>query len=323
MSPFRRQGPRHVDGSSLRVWPGQPYPLGATWNGLGVNFALYSEHATKVELCLFDSVDAKHESARVTLPEQTNMVWHGYLPDIRPGQLYGYRVYGPYDPAAGHRFNPNKVVVDPYAKAIGRAVRWDDSMFGYTIGHPDEDLSFDSRDNAAYAPLCVVVDDAFTWGGDQPPRTPWHKTVIYEMHVRGYSILQKALPESIRGTYEALTTEEGLEHLLKLGVTAVELMPVHHHSYDRHLVERGLSNYWGYNTLAFFAPNLRYAKSAAPGESVREFKRMVRGLHAAGLEVILDVVYNHTAEGSHLGPTLSLRGIDNRTYYRLVENSPR
>jgi len=322
MSPFRRQGTQRFE-ESVRLWPGQPYPLGATWNGLGVNFAIYSEHATRVELCLFDSVEATRESARVALSEQTNMVWHGYLPDIRPGQLYGYRVHGPYDPAAGHRFNPHKVIVDPYAKAIGRAVQWDDSMFGYTIGHPDEDLSFDARDNAAFAPLAAVVDDAFTWGGDRPLRTPWHQTVIYEMHVRGYSKLQSALPEHIRGTYEALTTEEGIEHLLKLGVTAVELMPVHHHAYDRHLVERGLSNYWGYNTLAFFAPNLRYTKGSAPGDPVREFKRMVRGLHAAGLEVILDVVYNHTAEGSHLGPTLSLRGVDNRTYYRLVEDSKR
>src|SRR5215204_4030470 len=243
--------------SPIRVWPGEPYPLGATWNGLGVNFSIFSEHATRVDLCLFDSPDATVESERIPLPEQTNMAWHGYVPDVRPGQLYGYRLHGPWDPAHGHRFNPNKVVLDPYAKAIARPV---------------------------------------TWGDDRPPRTPWHKTVIYEMHVRGFSKLQTRLPERIRGTYEALTTDAAISHLLKLGVTAVELMPVHHHSYDRHLVERGLTNYWGYNTLSFFAPNLRYAAAISPTDTVREFKRMVRALHAAGLEVILDVVYNHTAE---------------------------
>ena len=314
--------PRYSNGS-IRIWPGQPYPLGATWNGLGVNFAIFSEHATKVELCLFDSVDAKQETERLPLPEQTNMVWHGYLPDVRPGQLYGYRVHGPYDPAAGHRFNPHKVVLDPYAKAMGRAVRWDDSMFGYTVGHPDADLSFDPRDNAAFAPLAAVADNSFTWGDDRPLRTPWHQTIIYELHVRGFSKLQDRLPERIRGTYEALTTDVAINHFLRLGVTAVELMPVHHHSFDRHLVERGLTNYWGYNTLSFFAPNIRYAAAATPEGSVREFKRMVRALHSAGLEVILDVVYNHTAEGSHLGPTLSLRGVDNQAYYRLTPDNAR
>ena len=302
----------------MRVWPGQPYPLGATWTGLGVNFAIFSAHATSVELCLFDSPDATAPSASVTLPEHTDMVWHGYLPDVRPGQLYGYRVYGPYDPGAGFRFNASKVVLDPYAKSIGRLVRWDDSMFGYTIGDPRGDLSFDARDNAAYATLAAVIDPAFTWGDDRPPRTPWHKTVIYEMHVKGFSKLHPNVPESLRGTYEALTTEAAIEHLQQLGVTAVELMPVHHHAYDRHLVERGLSNYWGYNTQAFFAPDIRYSASGLPDDSVREFKRMVKALHSAGLEVILDVVYNHTAEGNHLGPTLSLRGIDNLSYYRLV-----
>ncbi len=309
--------------SPIRIWPGQPNPLGATWNGLGVNFAIHSEGATGVELCLFDSATAEKEAECIRLPEQTNMVWHGYLPDVRPGQLYGYRIHGPYEPRAGMRFNPNKVVLDPYAKAIGRPVRWDDSMFGYRVGDPEADLSFDERDNAASAPLAAVVDPAFTWGDDRPPRTPWHDTVIYELHVRGFSVLQGRLPKAIRGTYEALTTDTALSHLQRLGVTAVELMPVHHHSYDRHLVERGLANYWGYNTLSFFAPNVRYASSGNPSDSVREFKRMVRALHSAGLEVILDVVYNHTAEGNHLGPTLSLRGIDNRTYYRTVEGDPR
>jgi glycogen operon protein len=288
-----------------------------------VNFAIYSEHATGVELCLFDSPDAKAEAERIPLTEQTNSVWHGYLPDARPGQLYGYRVDGPWDPGRGHRFNPQKLVLDPYAKAIGRTVHWDDSMFGYRIGAPDADLEMDDRDNAAFAPLAAVVDPSFTWSDDRPPRTPWHETVIYEMHVRGFSILQQRLPERVRGMYEALTTDTALAHLLKLGVTAVELMPVHHFSFDRHLVERGLTNYWGYNTLSFFAPNSRYAASRSPVDHVREFKTMVRALHAAGLEVILDVVYNHTAEGNHLGPTLSLRGLDNRSYYRLMADDPR
>jgi glycogen operon protein len=308
----------------MRVWPGQPYPLGATWTGLGVNFAIYSAHATGVDLCLFDSTEAKAPSACVPLPEHTDMVWHGYLPDIRPGQLYAYRVHGPYEPSRGHRFNPHKLVLDPYAKSIGRIVRWDDAMFGYTIGDPAGDLSFDTRDNAAVAPLAAVIDPAFTWGDDRPPRTPWHKTVIYEMHVRGFTMLHPDIPEALRGTYEALTTEPALQHLVDLGVTAVELMPVHHHAYDRHLVERGLSNYWGYNTLAFFAPDARYsAGGGRPAESVREFKRMVKALHSAGLEVILDVVYNHTAEGNHMGPALSLRGVDNLTYYRLVPDDQR
>jgi isoamylase len=307
----------------MRLWPGQPYPLGATWTGLGVNFAIFSAHATRVELCLFDSPDADAPSTCVTLPEHTDMVWHGYLPDVRPGQLYGYRVHGPYDPRAGHRFNPNKVVLDPYAKAIGRAVRWDDSVFGYMISDPRADLSFDTRDNAAYATLAAVIDPAFTWGDDRPPRTPWHKTVIYEMHVKGFTNLHPNVPEPLRGTYEALTSEAAIEHLQQLGVTAVELMPVHHHAYDRHLVERGLSNYWGYNTQVFFAPDIRYSASGLPGDSVREFKRMVKALHSAGLEVILDVVYNHTAEGNQLGPTLSLRGIDNLAYYRLVPDDKR
>ena len=307
----------------MRVWPGQPYPLGATWTGLGVNFAIFSAHATSVELCLFDSPNASAPSVSVTLPEHTDMVWHGYFPDVRPGQLYGYRIHGPYDPNVGFRFNPNKIVLDPYAKSIGRSVRWDDSVFGYTIGDPGGDLSFDTRDNAPFATLAAVIDPAFTWGDDRPPRTPWHKTVIYEMHVKGFSKLHPNVPTSLRGTYEALTTEAAIDHLQQLGVTAVELMPVHHHAYDRHLAERGLSNYWGYNTQAFFAPDIRYSASGLPDDSVREFKRMVKALHSAGLEVILDVVYNHTAEGNHLGPTLSLRGIDNLSYYRLVPDDRR
>jgi glycogen operon protein len=283
-----------------------------------VNFALFSAHATRVDLCFFDSPDATRESRTITLPEQTAQVWHGYLPDVRPGQLYGYRVFGPYAPQDGHRFNPHKIVLDPYAKAIGRMVRWGDfEMFGYDARAGGDDLTIDQRDNAAFAPLAAVIDPAFTWGVDQPLRVPWHRTVIYELHVKGFSVKHPGIPESIRGTYEALTTDAAIEHLLRLGVTAVELMPIHHHTDDRHLVERGLSNYWGYNTLSFMAPDMRYSAHKRPGASVLEFKRMVRALHAAGLEVILDVVYNHTAEGNHLGPTLSLRGIDNATYYRL------
>jgi len=307
----------------MRVWPGQPYPLGATWTGVGVNFAIFSAHATKIELCLFDSVESTSESARIALPEQTDMVWHAFFPDIRPNQLYGYRVHGPYEPAHGHRFNPNKVVMDPYAKSVARMIRWADEMFGYRVGDQDTDSSYDDRDSAPYAPLAAVVDPAFTWGDDRLPRTPWHRTVIYEMHVRGFSMRHPNIPEPIRGTYEALTTEAALNHLKHLGVTAVELMPVHHNARDRHLEEKGLTNYWGYNSYGYFAPERRFAASRTPAGSVREFKRMVRALHAAGLEVILDVVYNHTAEGNHLGPTLSLKGIDNASYYRLGHDDPR
>jgi isoamylase len=287
---------------------------------VGVNFALYSEHAEKVELCLFDSVDATQESARIELTEQSDMVWHGFLPDARPNQLYGYRVHGPYDPGAGHRFNASKVVMDPYAKSIARTIRWADEMFGYRVGDPEADLARDDRDNAAFAPLAAVVDPAFTWGDDRHPRTPWHNTVIYELHVRGFSKLHPDVPERARGTYEGLTTEHALNHLKNLGVTAIELMPVHHHARDRHLEERGITNYWGYNSFGYFAPERRFAASQSPAGAVREFKRMVRALHAAGLEVILDVVYNHTAEGNHLGPTLSLKGIDNASYYRLTDD---
>jgi isoamylase len=307
----------------VRVWPGDPYPLGATWTGVGVNFALFSAHATKVELCLFDSPDANKEYARIDLPEYTDMIWHGFLPDARPNQLYGYRVHGPFDPAAGHRFNPHKIVMDPYAKSVARTIRSADEMFGYIVGHDDADLTVDERDNAAFAPLAAVVDPAFTWGDDRPPRTPWHNTVIYETHVRGFSKLHPKVPEHLRGTYEALTSEWAIQHLKRLGVTAVELMPVHHHARDRHLEEKGLTNYWGYNSFGYFAPERRLAASRSPAGAVREFKRMVRALHAAGLEVILDVVYNHTAEGNQLGPTLSLKGIDNYSYYRLVTDNPR
>jgi len=307
----------------MRVWPGNPYPLGATWDGIGVNFAIFSEHASRVELCLFDSSDASRESVRVPLTEQTDRVWHAYLPDIRPGQLYGYRVHGAYEPNAGHRFNPSKIVLDPYAKAIGRTIRWNDRMFGYRMDEPQQDLARDDRDNAAFAPLAAVIDTSFTWGDDRRPRTPWHETVIYEMHVKGFSKLHPHVPESLRGTYLGLTSDVAIKHLTDLGVTAVELMPVHHYAFERHLVERALANYWGYNTLSYFAPEVRYSTNPSSLEVVREFKMMVRALHAAGLEVILDVVYNHTAEGNHLGPTLSLRGVDNATYYRLQPHDRR
>jgi glycogen operon protein len=309
--------------SGVKIRPGHPYPLGATWDGRGVNFALFSEHATGVELCLFDSPGAERESRRIRLAEQTDMVWHAHVEGIRPGQLYGYRVEGPYEPEAGHRFNPAKLLMDPYAKSVARAVRWDDTMFGYAIGHADEDLARDDRDSAAFAPLAAVIDPAFSWGDDRHPRTPWPRTVIYEAHVKGFTARHPQVPPELRGSYAALATPPVIAHLHQLGVTAIELMPVHHHSYDRHLVERGLTNYWGYNTLCFFAPDLRYSAGKNALASVDEFKSMVRALHAAGIEVILDVVYNHTAEGSHLGPTLSMRGIDNAAYYRVSQENPR
>ncbi|HEX2228791.1 MAG TPA: glycogen debranching protein GlgX, partial [Candidatus Binatia bacterium] len=307
----------------MKVWPGKSYPLGATWDAKGVNFALFSEHATKVELCLFDSADAPRESERITLIERTDQVWHAYLPEVLPGQLYGYRVHGPYEPSTGHRFNHHKVLLDPYAKGIGRDVRWADEVFAYRMGDPDGDLSFDERDNAAYAPLGVVSDTAFTWGNDQPPRTPWHKTIIYELHVKGFTQLHPEVPERIRGTYAALGTDVVINHLRDLGVTAIELMPVHHFLKDRILLDRGLTNYWGYNTLGYFAPETRYCAPHIPQDAVQQFKMMVAALHAAGIEVILDVVYNHTAEGNQMGPTLSMRGIDNAVYYKLSPEDPR
>ena len=305
----------------MRVWPGTPYPLGATWDGVGVNFAIFSEHATRVELCLFDSVEAEVETVTIALAEHTDMVWHGYLPDVRPGQLYGYRVHGPFAPLAGHRFNPNKLVMDPYAKVIGRTARWDEALFGFKFGA--EDTTFDERDSAPFAPLAAVIDSSFTWGDDRPLRTPWHETLIYELHVKGFTKLNPHVPEALRGTYLGLASEPAIRHLTALGVTAVELMPVHQHLDEWHLVKRGLSNYWGYNTLSYLAPDVRYASSPSPQDAVRVFKMMVRALHAAHLDVILDVVYNHTAEGNHTGPTLSLRGIDNTSYYRLLPNQPR
>jgi isoamylase len=300
------------------VWPGRPYPLGATWDGEGVNFALYSEHGEKVDLCLYDA-SGRRETFRITLPEQTDMVWHGYLPEVRPGQLYGYRVYGPYAPQQGHRFNHHKLLLDPYGKQVVGTINWADSHYGYRVGHKLEDLSFDRRDDAGGMPKNRVIDSAFTWGSDAPPRTSWHETIIYELHVKGFTKCHPDVPEHLRGTYAGLATAPVIDYLLRLGVTALELMPVHCFVDDRQLVERGLRNYWGYNSIGFFAPEPRYLAT----NSVNEFKTMVKTLHSAGLEVILDVVYNHTAEGNHLGPTLSLKGIDNSAYYRLLPDNPR
>jgi isoamylase len=303
---------------ALALWPGRPYPRGATWDGLGVNFALFSEHAEKVELCLFDRT-GRHEVQRLAFKEQTDQVWHGYLPQARPGQLYGYRVYGPYRPKEGHRFNGHKLLLDPYARSIIGSPKWHDALFGYRIGHGDADLSFDRRDSAPHMPRCKVIETAFSWGDDRSPDVPWHDTVIYELHVRGFTQQHPGVPPELRGTYAGLACAPVIEHFKRLGVTTIELMPVHAFIDDRHLVERGLRNYWGYNTIGFFAPEHRYSASG----KVNEFKTMVRSLHAAGLEVLLDVVYNHTAEGSELGPTLAFRGIDNAAYYRLAPDSPR
>ena len=304
----------------MKVWPGKPYPLGATWDGAGVNFSLFSENAVKVELCLFDGAD---NEVRIAMSEQTHQVWHVYLPEARPGQLYGYRVDGPYEPQNGHRFNPAKLLLDPYAKAVAGEFQWSDAFFGYTIGHPDEDLSRNDQDSAAGAAKAVVIDPAFSWGNDAPPNTPLHKTIIYELHVKGFTIRHPSVPPELRGTYAALTCPPVIDYLKALGITAVELMPVHQFLIDKHLEDRGLSNYWGYNSIGFFAPEARYACCGTSGEQVAEFKSMVRALHREGIEVILDVVYNHTGEGNHLGPTLSFRGLDNASYYRLVEDDRR
>jgi len=301
-----------------RIREGLPYPLGATWDGLGVNFALFSANATRVELCLFDE-SGEQEIERIPLPEYTDEVWHGYLPDARPGQLYGYRVHGPYDPQAGHRFNPNKLLIDPYAKQLVGELVWDDALYGYTIGHEDNDLSFDERDSAPFMPRCRVIDPAFTWGRSTEILVPWSETVIYETHVRGYTMRHPAVPEELRGTFSGLAVPEIIDYLKDLGISSLELMPIHAFVDDRHLQEKGLHNYWGYNTLAFFVPHPRYMAT----NDISEFKQMVARYHAAGIEVLLDVVYNHTAEGNELGPTLSCKGIDNASYYRLMPDDAR
>ena len=307
----------------FKVWLGKPYPLGATWLGNGVNFALYSENATGVDLCLFDSPDAQTEQVRIHISEQSDQVWHVFLPDVRPGQLYGYRVYGPYEPEEGHRFNASKLLIDPYAKAIAGKIDWSDEMFGYPIGGEEEDLVRDTRDDAWGVPKSVVVDTSFDWGADKAPLTPLDESIIYEVHVRGFSKLCPHIPEEIRGTYAAVGSTFAIDYFKKLGVTAVELLPVHQYVNDKMLVDKKLENYWGYNTIGYFAPESGYSGDGVAGGQVREFKEMVRNLHAAGIEVILDVVYNHTAEGNHLGPTLCFRGIDNAAYYRLVAETPR
>ncbi|TVR67270.1 MAG: glycogen debranching enzyme GlgX [Spirochaetaceae bacterium] len=297
-----------------RLWPGRPYPLGATWDGSGTNFALFSAHAERVDLCLFDE-SGKREVARIPLPEYTHEIWHGYLPDIRPGQLYGFRVYGPYDPAAGHRFNHHKLLIDPYARSLRGPLLWDDALFGYTVGAPEEDLSFDTRDSAPFVPKGMVEDTAFTWGKNPKPMTPWDRTIVYEMHPRGFTMKHPVVPPETRGTFSGLAHPEVVDYIADLGVTAVELLPVHAFVRDQHLVNEGRTNYWGYNSIAYFAPDPQYCA----GGSIRDFKSYVQVMHDAGIEVFLDVVYNHTAEGNHLGPTLSLRGIDNRSYYYLVD----
>jgi glycogen operon protein len=307
----------------MRQRPGRPYPLGATWDGEGVNFALFSENATGVDLCLFDVEHQEQESHRLPLDECTDQVWHVYLPEVRPGQLYGYRVHGPYAPSAGHRFNPSKLLIDPYAKAFTGIVKWSDAMFGYRVGQAKEDLLMDERNNAANVPKCVVVDQSFSWGHDRLLQIPWAQTVIYEVHVKGFTMNHLDVPEHLRGTYEGLASPAIIAYLQSLGVTAVELLPVHQFINDQFLIDKGLTNYWGYNSIGYFAPDIRYSAFPREGRKVYEFKTMVKTLHSAGIEVILDVVYNHTGEGNHLGPTLSFRGIDNEAYYRLTPDNPR
>ncbi len=302
----------------IEILPGHHHTLGASWDGGGVNFALFSADAERVELCLFDD-SGRHERARLTLPECTDQVWHGYVPDCRPGDRYGYRVHGPYDPHQGLRFNPNKLLVDPYAKQIDGELKWSDAHLAYRSGSGKQDLSFDRRDNARSMPKCVVADPAFTWGDDRSPKIHLSDSIMYEAHVRGFSIRHEAVAEESRGTYAGLADPASIEHLKALGITTVELLPIHHFVDDRFLVDKGLRNYWGYSTLNFFAPEQRYFSTGG----LSEVKTMVRKLHDAGLEVILDVVYNHTCEGDHRGPSLSFRGIDNRSYYRLLDDNPR
>jgi glycogen operon protein len=298
--------------------PGRPDPLGATWDGLGVNFAVFSANADRMDLCVFDS-SGRREIARLRMPECTDEVWHGYLPGAKPGMAYGFRAHGSYSPRNGHRFNAHKLLLDPYAKKLVGDLKWSDALFGYHVGSPRGDLSFDRRDSAAAMPKAVVTESAFNWGDDHAPNVPWSKTVIYELHVRGFSMLRNDLPSHERGTFAALADWQTIERLVKLGITAVELMPIHAFLNDHFLIKRGLTNYWGYNTLAFFAPEKAYLSDG----SLTEIQTAVRRLHAAGIEVILDVVYNHTCEGNELGPTLSLRGLDHASYYRLVPGDER
>ncbi len=305
-----------------RIYQGHTYPLGATYDGKGTNFALFSQQGVRAELCLFDAGSPAREIARVWLHEQTDQIFHAYLPDVKPGQRYGFRVHGPWDPANGLRFNPAKLLLDPYAKAITGGPKWGEEMFGYKIGG-NEDFDRDERDNADFMPKCVVVDDSFDWGNDRLLRRPFVETVIYEVHVKGFSKLWDKIPEPLRGTYAGLACPEAIAYFQRLGVNTIEVLPVHHFIDDSFLEGRGLTNYWGYSSIGYFAPDARYSSSGVNGEQVTEFKQMVKSLHAAGLEVIMDVVYNHTAEGNHLGPTMCFKGIDNSAYYRTVADSPR
>jgi isoamylase len=304
--------------ADMEIWPGDPYPLGASFDGTGTNFALFSEVAERVELCLFDEAGTE---SRVELPEQTALCWHAYVPNVRPGQRYGFRVHGPYDPSRGLRCNPAKLLLDPYAKAIEGNVRWNRAIFPYPLGDPDLDNVADHTDSGPFMPKSIVIDPWFIWEDDRRLRIPWHETVIYEIHVKGFTGRHPTIPADLRGTYAGLATPEAIDHFKTLGITAIELLPCHQFVHDHVLVERGLRNYWGYNSIGYLAPHNEYSSSGQRGEQVQEFKRMVKTLHAAGIEVILDVVYNHTAEGNHLGPMLSFRGIDNAAYYRLTEDA--
>ncbi|HSC90093.1 MAG TPA: glycogen debranching protein GlgX [Gaiellaceae bacterium] len=306
----------------MEVRPGKPFPLGPAWDGEGTNFSLFSEHAERVELCLFDDDDGE---TRIPVTERTAFHWHCYLLGVGPGQRYGYRVHGPYDPGAGHRFNPAKLLIDPYAKAIEGPIRWarGNTLPYVPAGGADADLQLDDEDDADAIPKSVVVDEHFDWQDDRPPETPWHETVIYEVHVKGYTKRMPAVRDDLRGTYAGLASEAAIGYLRDLGVTAVELLPIHHIADEHFLVDRGLTNYWGYSSIGYLAPHALYAATGTRGEQVREFKGLVKALHGAGIEVILDVVYNHTAEGNHLGPMLSFKGVDNRSYYRLVPDDPR
>jgi len=307
----------------MKIMPGRPYPLGATWDGRGTNFALFSENSTSARLCLYDMDNPDREVAALNMPERTDHVWHIYVPDVGPGQPYGYRLHGPYDPDKGHRFNPAKMLLDPYAKAINGTIDWSDAMFAYPLGNTEGDSVIDTSDSAMGMPKAIVIDPSFDWGSDRRPDVALYRSIIYELHVKGFTKRHPGIPERLRGTYMGLAHPAALDYLESLGITAVELLPIHHRVDDRSLVDRALVNYWGYNTIGFFSPDSRYASSGTWGEQVREFKTMVKALHARGIEVILDVVYNHTAEGNHLGPTLSFRGIDNASYYRLVPDNPR
>jgi isoamylase len=306
-----------------RIHPGRRYPLGATYDGLGVNFAVYAQNATRVLLCLFNEDDDPVEVEQIELPEVTAHVWHGYIPGLRPGTMYGYRVEGPFRPERGLRFNASKLLIDPYARALSGQVKWEAPIFGYELGHPDMDLSRSDEDSAPFVPKSIVVDNAFDWEGDRPLNMPFHRSVIYETHVKGMTMQHPDVPEEWRGTYAGMGSEPVISHLKRLGVTAVELLPIHDFADEGHLRDHGLTNYWGYNTSNFFSPSARYSSLGDRGMQVPEFKQMVKTLHRAGIEVILDVVYNHTSEGNELGPTLSFRGFGNRTYYRLVQDDPR